>query len=637
MFKQKLKGAFMKLYLISKNPIISKLVALSASKIGVEIVESQEINMGIDANIVLLDDECYEPESFNAYKEANQDAKTALFYAKSTERIEGFDTYIQKPFLPTDLVKTLSEISGIEIVASHTPKAEIQSDIVEPNEDNNLEDLNLDDEIDFSSLDDLNLDDETPQDGDMQLDFGADDEEGIESAENNNNTESTNNIEDMDAQLDFGADDALEEESQIENAQDTPQVLDKSDVDEIKDLLGDSTEGAESQEDTLDLDKELGALTDDLDSFDSKDSEGLDAIEEIDSTQEMENTNTQNTQDSTRQDPKEDDFEFSLDDLELDNDSNAQDSTLKPALEDSQSKEAESLEPANEDDIGNMEIDLSDFDLGEETEATNESAESLNSIEATEIPDTQETTNSLEIDTLGDNIIEDTPDSQVDEKPETLDSLDLSEDLGSLEDLELEKSEKNTEASTESDISAIANDDLSDFVDLKLEDVESLHNAESDTLSDSKDTDETNVELDIASNDLDLESAQEEDSKNNLESLEDTTAQDLDLTQDSASENAIPQAELQTKSNEMDDDFSALSIESMGEALGEPVSKDPIPAPIVTQDAPKATETQLPSNIQANSIESLIGTLQALQAQNLKDLLSGATISINIQFPKERF
>lgn len=635
MFKQKLKGAFMKLYLISKNPIISKLVALSASKIGVEIVESQEINMGIDANIVLLDDECYEPESFNAYKEANQDAKTALFYAKSTERIEGFDTYIQKPFLPTDLVKTLSEISGIEIVASHTPKAEIQSDIVEPNEDNNLEDLNLDDEIDFSSLDDLNLDDETPQDGDMQLDFGADDEEGIESAENNNNTESTNNIEDMDAQLDFGADDALEEESQIENAQDTPQVLDKSDVDEIKDLLGDSTEGAESQEDTLDLDKELGALTDDLDSFDSKDSEGLDAIEEIDSTQEMENTNTQNTQDSTRQDPKEDDFEFSLDDLELDNDSNAQDSTLEPALEDSQSKEAESLEPANEDDIGNMEIDLSDFDLGEETEATNESAESLNSIEATEIPDTQETTNSLEIDTLGDNIIEDTPDSQVDEKPETLDSLDLSEDLGSLEDLELEKSKKNTEASTESDISAIANDDLSDFVDLKLDDVESLDNAESDTLSDSKDTDKTNVELDIASNDLDLESAQEEDSENNLESLEDTTAQDLDLTQDSASENAIPQAELQTKSNEMDDDFSALSIESMGEALGEPVSKDPIPAPIVTQDAPKATETQLPSNIQANSIESLIGTLQALQAQNLKDLLSGATISINIQFPKK--
>ena len=571
MFKQKLKGAFMKLYLINKNPIISKLVALSASKIGVEIVESQEINMGIDANIVLLDDECYESESFNAYKEANKDAKTALFYAKSTGRIEGFDTCIQKPFLPTDLVKTLSEISGIEIVASHTPKAEIQSDIIEPNEDNNLDDLNLDDAIDFSNLDDLSLDDETPQDGDMQLDFGADD--------------------------------ALEEESQMKNAQDTPQVLDKSDVDEIKDLLGDSTEGAKPKDDTLDLDKELGALTDDLDSFDSKDSEGLDAIEKIDSTQ-----------DST--------LEPALEDSQ-----SKETESLEPALENPQSKETESLEPANEDDIGNMEIDLSDFDLGEETEATNESAESLNSIEATE--NTQETTNSIEIDTLGDNIIEDTPDSKVDEKSETSDSLDLSEDL------ELEKNKENTEASTKSDISAIANDDLSDFADLKLDDVESLDNAESDTLSDSKDTDETHAELDIASDDSTSENAQEKDLENHLESLEDTTAQDLDLTQDSTSENAIPQAELQTKSNDVDDDFSALSIESMGEALGEPVSKDPIPAPIVTQDAPKATETQLPSNIHANSIESLIGTLQALQAQNLKDLLSGATISINIQFPKK--
>ena len=196
----------MKLYLINKNPIISKLVALSASKLGVEIVESQDVDVNIDANVVLLDDECYEAESFNAYKEANQEAKTALFYAKSTERIAGFDTYIQKPFLPTDLVKTLSEISGIEIVESNTPKTEVQSDIVEPDEENELEDLNLDDAIDFSNLDDLNLDDTTPQEGDAPLDFGADDE-GFESIAGDENTENSSNGEDMDVQLDFGAED----------------------------------------------------------------------------------------------------------------------------------------------------------------------------------------------------------------------------------------------------------------------------------------------------------------------------------------------------------------------------------------------------------------------------------------------
>ncbi len=52
-------------------------------------------------------------------------------------------------------------------------------------------------------------------------------------------------------------------------------------------------------------------------------------------------------------------------------------------------------------------------------------------------------------------------------------------------------------------------------------------------------------------------------------------------------------------------------------------------------NASVAEDSTLPSNIQANSLESLIGALQALQSQNLKDLLSGASISINIQFPKK--
>ncbi|MDE5926482.1 MAG: hypothetical protein K2G68_07215 [Helicobacter sp.] len=72
----------------------------------------------------------------------------------------------------------------------------------------------------------------------------------------------------------------------------------------------------------------------------------------------------------------------------------------------------------------------------------------------------------------------------------------------------------------------------------------------------------------------------------------------------------------------------------MSEALGEPIAKAPNPAPIVP-NASVAEDSALPSNIQANSLESLIGALQALQSQNLKDLLSGASISINIQFPKK--
>ncbi|MDE5603120.1 MAG: hypothetical protein K2I71_04275 [Helicobacter sp.] len=68
----------------------------------------------------------------------------------------------------------------------------------------------------------------------------------------------------------------------------------------------------------------------------------------------------------------------------------------------------------------------------------------------------------------------------------------------------------------------------------------------------------------------------------------------------------------------------------MSEALGEPIAKEPNITPIVSQ--PK--EEPLP-NIQSNSLEGLITTLQTLQTQNLKELLSGAVINISIQFPKK--
>ena len=71
----------------------------------------------------------------------------------------------------------------------------------------------------------------------------------------------------------------------------------------------------------------------------------------------------------------------------------------------------------------------------------------------------------------------------------------------------------------------------------------------------------------------------------------------------------------------------------MSEALGEPIAKEPNIASIVPKE--EAKEAALPSNVQINSLDSLIGALQTLQTQSLKELLSGATINISIQFPKK--
>ncbi len=103
----------MRVYLINKNPVVAKLVALSVAKANLELVESQEMDVTLEAEIIFIDDECYDKELIDTYKQNFGNAKISLLYAKSRERIAGFDEYIQKPFLPTDLFDVLVKLSGI--------------------------------------------------------------------------------------------------------------------------------------------------------------------------------------------------------------------------------------------------------------------------------------------------------------------------------------------------------------------------------------------------------------------------------------------------------------------------------------------------------------------------------------------
>ncbi|WP_273212460.1 hypothetical protein [Helicobacter rodentium] len=567
----------MKLYLINKNPIISKLVALSVSKLGVEMEEAQEIDSSLSAQIVLIDDECFEKELFDAYKTANPETKFCLFYAKSTERLEGFDEYIQKPFLPTDLVKTLSKVSGITPMDHQ--QAHKESDNSEISELEGAESLDLDDELDLSSFDDLQLDDEesvadSNVGGDEQLDFGA--EEGIEEAAEDPNAPldfgaeegEESATENPDEQLDFGAEDDSGEEQDLN-------VLDKSDVDEIKDLLSNEEETPKQADESESLEKAIGdfEVKDDLDFSDLQ--AELDNIEvaeeskeeEIESKEEnippLEVENTEASEDS-----KAEDFDFSLDEI-------------GESIDDKPEESSESMENmvAEESKEGNEELDL--------TEALEDSTQS-------EIGE--------EVESLGE-----TPSEEL--KEESLD-LDLSDHL---------PTEETNETKEDLDSLGSLGEEV-DFNDLSGEEAEG------------------EIPLDMGLGDESQDAMQEESNlaeEENLkipENIESENKEDLPLDEE---EFNVGEVESQTLKSDAPntDEFDSLSLEGMSEALGEPIAKAPNPAPIVPNAS--VADSALPSNIQANSLESLITALQALQAQNLKDLLSGATISINIQFPKK--
>lgn len=609
----------MKLYLINKNPIISKLVALSVSKLGVEMEESPEIDLTLGAEIVLIDDECFEQELFDSYKSANPEAKFGLFYAKSTERLEGFNEYIQKPFLPTDLVKTLSKVSGITPIDNQQVHQKGDSDDLEMDDVESLD--NLDDELDLSGFDDLQLDDEESNaessDGEEQLDFGADDamEEGIEEAGEDANVpldfgaeegieEAT--TEDGDAQLDFGADDSEEESADLN-------VLDKGDVEEIKDLLSNEEALPEPAEASSDLGEEMDLGSN---SSASEDLDFGDLQAELDNIEVAEDSKEESLE------SQGEDFDVQLEGLGGDDiKGNSADfaetggegeADLDLDLDfGNKTKEAESLENAESDLLADADLELPalDEEIGEEKAA--ETTEEMEQDKGEESADSS--ASELDIGELGD-----LESSSNDVSDSDLGDLDLSTDSAdSLTDLPAEVSE-----STEDDLG-----DLADLGDLNLESQEETQEELEKESQELLDID-MGAESEMAQADeVESENAEDSITEDLSENLEADLTGDLDLPLEEESK-AEPVA------LEGLDEFDSLSAEGMSEALGEPIAKAPNPAPIVPNTS-VAEDSALPSNIQANSLESLIGALQALQSQNLKDLLSGASISINIQFPKK--
>lgn len=609
----------MKLYLINKNPIISKLVALSVSKLGVEMEESPEIDLTLGAEIVLIDDECFEQELFDSYKSANPEAKFGLFYAKSTERLEGFNEYIQKPFLPTDLVKTLSKVSGITPIDNQQVHQKGDSDDLEMDDVESLD--NLDDELDLSGFDDLQLDDEESNaessDGEEQLDFGADDamEEGIEEAGEDANVpldfgaeegieEAT--TEDGDAQLDFGADDSEEESADLN-------VLDKGDVEEIKDLLSNEEALPEPAEASSDLGEEMDLGSD---SSASEDLDFGDLQAELDNIEVAEDSKEESLE------SQGEDFDVQLEGLGGDDiKGNSADfaetggegeADLDLDLDfGNETKEVESLENAESDLLADADLELPalDEEIGEEKAA--ETTEEMEQDKGEESADSS--ASELDIGELGD-----LESSSNDVSDSDLGDLDLSTDSAdSLTDLPAEASE-----STEDDLG-----DLADLGDLNLESQEETQEELEKESQELLDLD-MGAESEMAQADeVESENAEDSITEDLSKNLEADLTGDLDLPLEEESK-AEPVA------LEGLDEFDSLSAEGMSEALGEPIAKAPNPAPIVP-NASVAEDSALPSNIQANSLESLIGALQALQSQNLKDLLSGASISINIQFPKK--
>ena len=252
----------MNILLLNDNPVVTKLVTLSAQKTGSEIliVNNMEEILGGSYDLLIVDEALYTPALMDELKSKISYKCSLYMLSRGSQSIDEFDHEVKKPFLPTDLVELLSSISTTVLKMKDEPV--------------NLEHVELEENFDLNK----NLDHEDLTDSDIDDGFNLDDFDL--------------NLDDIDLDNLNIADDEI------------GSILDQDEVQEVKNLLDEEESDKENNE--LNLDDEF-----DLDNFEFENDEPLAAPDKIN----FEDISDVEEKDSLHEDKLEDDFSF--DDLDM--------------------------------------------------------------------------------------------------------------------------------------------------------------------------------------------------------------------------------------------------------------------------------------------------------------------------------
>ncbi len=102
----------MKLLLINKNPVVSRMMMMSVPKAGFEIEECDDVYLlpSGSYDVVVIDDEMYDENFLKVIKQNLKYYQLGLVTNSKNINTSEFDFLLSKPFLPTDLIEILRKI-----------------------------------------------------------------------------------------------------------------------------------------------------------------------------------------------------------------------------------------------------------------------------------------------------------------------------------------------------------------------------------------------------------------------------------------------------------------------------------------------------------------------------------------------
>jgi len=317
-----------KILLLNDNPVVNKLVTLSAQKSSdaLDVSDSIDAISSLTYDLVVVDDGIGGEDVLDKLKEKLNFSKSLYICARDAKELKGFDSTLKKPFLPTDLVELFATIS--KDVANMDSQAlkdtqthEVEDAMSVPTKKHNdIEDL--DDLKDLEEFDEVALDEELELDEDLlDLDIAGDDtlilesddmllDDDISLEDDENLGESI--LDDEEAQkvkdlLDETSDDVSEEDS------DEPEVLEE--LEELNNL--DEPEALEELAESDESDNEpLDELEEPVEEESAQELNDLDEPETVDELEDLvDDTTTEELEEEAEE--KISDKEEGLDNIEL--------------------------------------------------------------------------------------------------------------------------------------------------------------------------------------------------------------------------------------------------------------------------------------------------------------------------------
>ena len=373
-----------KILLLNENPVVTKLVTLSAQKTSdeLDIITDIEDLKSQDYDLFAVDDTLYTQEIFDEVKKRVNFSKSLYICSRDADEVMGFTETLRKPFLPTDLVELFANLDRADD-KNQEAKEEIG---LQDALDGELVDFDIEED----TMDELNLDAGTELEGLDKLPSFKEDDKHDDLALYDLELDDLDLEEDDDLELGDLDDEEIVEEIQEKNES----ILDKDEVQEVQNLLQE-TEKDDDDESLDDLDLEEFDLDDeDLNLDDLEEDEDmslgdLDGLEDFDFDEVKEETGDElddGAQEEVLEEPtqdkageeepqaKEEMGEFNLADLEDFEDEELQDDETDGLKEDEiEDEELQEDEIDDALDIEEAELNIDDIS-DEDLESTIEDA-----------------------------------------------------------------------------------------------------------------------------------------------------------------------------------------------------------------------------------------------------------------------